>query len=98
MTPLSGEGTQWVIRLEPGAIGPSLSWSGEQHRDIEILTPGCDVVGVLRMSDGRTYGSQEIPGLEGTVEPFRLLEQTGEGMIGLEECGGKLLLETRALM
>jgi hypothetical protein len=79
--------TQWVVRVEPGADGLAVSWTG-RVAPVHVLSLDCSPIGTFRQTDDGTYVVDEIPGLTARIENHGSLFVSSGGFTGSSDCGG----------
>jgi len=83
----------FVRRIQPGAEGLALQWNDTSTPTIELLEGDCNVAGVFEVTADGSLSVATVPGISGTIEPYRFNEQWNVPGIGITvECGGSTSL------
>jgi hypothetical protein len=82
----------YVVRVEPGADGLALIWSGGSKVPVELLDKGCQVVGDLTDGGDGTYTVASVPNLSARIEdkPPGYYFSQADGTTFTTDCGGEL--------
>jgi hypothetical protein len=81
-----------VARIGPGAEGQVAAWSGPRDTAVELLSPGCSLIGVFDEATDGTVSVPALSGLSGTISAWAGFEdwrnQPDSAITFTEQCDG----------
>ncbi len=84
---------QFVRRLQPGAEGLALQWNETRTPTLELLREDCSIAGIFEIAADGSASVPAVPGISGTIEPYRWNDRWNVPGIGITvECGGTTTL------